>query len=182
MLRIAASDATRARPRVSLRVSFDIDDTLVCDSSVPTEQYVPLWYRARYREQVRRGSRDLMFELIARGCKLWIYTTSRRRPHYLFGWFRCMGIALEGVVTQAKHEELVGYRGPSKLPPAFGIGLHVDDSPGVAIEGRLHGFRVVLVDPHNENWGVDVLAAVDELLGQAVPGRQQRVLTPIVAV
>jgi len=169
MMKTDVSVAVLARPRAALRVSFDIDDTLVCDSSVPTEQFVPLWYRRRYREQVRRGCRDLMLALIARGCRLWIYTTSRRPPRYLYGWFRCMGITLEGVVTQGRHEEIVGYRGPSKLPPAFGIGLHIDDSVGVAIEGRIHGFRVVRVEPDNELWTVDVLAAADEMLGRTAP-------------
>jgi len=168
-MRNDVSESVLARPRAALRVSFDIDDTLVCDSSVPTEQFVPLWYRRRYREEVRRGCRDLMLALTERGCRLWIYTTSRRPPRYLYGWFRCMGITLEGVVTQRKHEEVVGYRGPSKLPPAFGIGLHVDDSAGVVMEGRTHGFRVVLVEPHDEQWTAGVLAAVDEMLGRTAP-------------
>ena len=75
-----------------------------------------------------------------------------------------MGVRLEGVVNQDRHEEVVGRRGPSKYPPAFGIGLHVDDSPGVAMEGEAHGFRVVVVSPDDERWAGRVLEAVDAIL------------------
>jgi hypothetical protein len=151
--------------RPAMHVSFDIDDTLVCGPEVPTEQFVPFWYRRRYAEQVRRGCRELMQALAARGCPIWLYTSSRRPPRYLRGWFLCMGIRLEGIVNLCRHEEVVGYRGPSKYPPAFGIGLHVDDSAGVAMEGQSHGFRVVLVSPQDERWTERVLEAVDAIIG-----------------
>jgi hypothetical protein len=147
-----------------MRVSFDLDDTLVCGNTVPTEQFVPLWARRRYPEGVRRGCRELMRSLVERGCRIWVYTSSRRSPRYVRAWFRSMGIRLEGVVTLCRHEEVVGHRGPSKYPPAFGIGLHVDDSHGVGLEGSMHGFRVVVVDPHDESWTSRVLAAVDAML------------------
>jgi hypothetical protein len=56
----------------------------------------------------------------------------------------------------------------------------VDDSPGVAIEGRTHGFRVVLVSPHDERWTEQVLHGVDEVLRLrtqqlAPPGPGERV-------
>ncbi len=156
----------RAQPKgTAMRVSFDIDDTLVCGPEVPSEQFVPLWHRRRYPEQIRRGCRELMRALAQRGCAIWVYTTSRRSPQYLRGWFRCMGIRLEGVVNLCRHEEVMGYRGPSKYPPAFGIGLHVDDSPGVAMEGQAHGFNVLVVSPHDERWTERVLAEVDAIAG-----------------
>ena len=151
-----------ARP--AIHISFDIDDTLVCGPTVPTEQVVPLWYLRRCAEQPRRGCRALMHALALRGCRIWVYTTSGRSPRYLRGWFRRMGIRLEGVVNQSRHEEVVGRRGPSKYPPAFFIGLHVDDSPGVAIEGEAHGFRVILVSPDDERWTERILDAVDAIL------------------
>jgi hypothetical protein len=49
---------------------------------------------------------------------------------------------------------------PSKYPPAFNIDLHVDDSEGVRMEGDLHGFRVVVVRPDDEDWTQKVLEAV----------------------
>lgn len=55
-------------------------------------------------------------------------------------------------------------RPPSKNPAAFGIGLHVDDSDGVWMEGEQHGFQVVVVTPDDRDWTAKVLRAADELV------------------
>lgn len=102
-----------------------------------------------------------MGELLRRRCQIWIYTTSYRSPRYLRSWFRCFGVPLSGVVNQARHDRVVGRRGPSKYPPAFGIDLHVDDSEGVAWEGERHGFAVVVVSPEDLDWTARVLEIVD---------------------
>ena len=164
--------------RLPLRVSFDIDDTLVCGPRVPTEQHVPLLYRRRYPEPLRKGSRNLLQALQKNGCRLWVYTSSGRPASYLQGLFGSFGVKLEGVVNQARHEEVVGRRGPSKFPPAFNIGLHVDDSEGVAMEARAHGFHVVVVSPDDERWAERVLSAVGALRGEAAPARQARAARP----
>jgi len=148
------------------RVSFDIDDTLVCGAHVPTEAFVSAWRRRRYPEPVRRGTTQLLRALSRRGFRLWVYTTSRRPVTYLDGWFRSAGIRLDGVVNLDVHEEVVGRQGPSKFPPAFGIDLHVDDAEGVAIEGRQHGFRVLHVQPDDPSWAEQVMSAA-----QALPAR-----------
>jgi FMN phosphatase YigB (HAD superfamily) len=144
-----------------MRISFDVDDTLVCGPVVPSERLVPWWQRWRYGEAIRCGTRTLMSELAARRHELWIYTTSFRSPRYLRGWFRAFGIELTGVVNQTRHDRVVGRQGPSKLPPAFGIDLHVDDSVGVAEEGRRHGFEVIVVSPEDRQWTARVLEAVE---------------------
>jgi hypothetical protein len=141
-----------------MRISFDIDDTLVCDPALPTEQHVPIWWRPWYAERLRQVTRELLRELLGRRHQLWIYTTSYRSPRYLRGWFRCLGVPVDGVVNQVRHERTVGRRGPSKYPPAFGIDLHVDDSEGVAEEGRRHGFAVLVVAPDDPDWVGRVLA------------------------
>ena len=153
-----------------MRISFDVDDTLVMhDAPVPRENVVPWYWRWRYAEPLRRGTKDLMHALLARQCELWIYTTSYRQPRYLRGWFKSFGVKLAGVVNQDVHDlhvkksQFPGYT-PSKYPPAFGIDLHVDDSEGVAMEGAEHGFRVVVVSPTDLDWTLRVLAAVDEML------------------
>lgn len=144
-----------------MRISFDIDDTLVCSSTVPTEQGVPWWCRWRYPEPLRHGTRALMNELMQRGCRIWIYTSSDRPTHYLKSWFRSMGIPVEGVINQTLHERKVGLRGPSKYPPAFGIDLHIDDSVGVAMEGADHHFAVLVITPEELDWAERVLSEVD---------------------
>ncbi len=148
-----------------MRISFDIDDTIVCAPEVPTEQLVPWWKRYWYPERVRQGTRDLMRQLIERNCQLWVYTTSHRPRRYLHGWFRSFGIRLEDVVNQDLHERVIGRYGPSKCPSAFGIDLHIDDSEGVAQEGRKHGFSVLVVRPSDRDWAKRILAAVDARLG-----------------
>jgi hypothetical protein len=73
------------------------------------------------------------------------------------------------VVNQTIHEQHLFHnpreRRPSKNPAAFGIDLHVDDSEGVAEEGRRHGFAVVVVSPSDEEWTAKVLAAAGRILG-----------------
>jgi hypothetical protein len=144
-----------------MRVSLDVDDTLVCSPDIPSEQFVPRWRRLWYNEPLRLGTRTLLRELLRRRCQIWIYTTSYRSPRYLRGWFGCLGIPLAGVVNQTRHERVVGRRGPSKYPPAFGIDLHVDDSEGVGLEGERHGFAVVVIAPTDPDWVSHVLEAVD---------------------
>ena len=151
-----------------MRISFDVDDTLVLYDGSPKETVVPWWWRWRYHEPLRLGTKALMQALLARHCELWIYTTSYRQPRYMRGWFKSFGVPLAQVVNQDRHDQVVkksqfpGYV-PSKYPPAFGIDLHVDDSEGVVMEGQEHGFRVVVVSPTDLEWGARVLAAVDEL-------------------
>lgn len=144
-----------------MRISFDLDDTLICGQSVPTEQWVPWWSRWRYPEQLRRGTRILMNALIQRDCRIWIYTSSDRSPRLLKAWFRSFGISIEGIINQSRHEQTFGVRGPSKYPPAFGIDLHVDDSPGVAMEGADHQFSVLVISPDDPDWVDRVLREVD---------------------
>jgi hypothetical protein len=77
------------------------------------------------------------------------------------GWFRSFRIPISGVVNQDRHERVVGRRGPSKYPPAFGVNLHVDDSAGVAEEGRRHGFDVVVVAPEDPDRAARVIEAIE---------------------
>ena len=73
---------------------------------------------------------------------------------------RCIG---DDLATVAKRILVAAHgfsRLPSKLPPAFGIDLHVDDSEGVRLEGVRHGFRVVVVRPDDQHWTRRVLDAV----------------------
>ncbi|MBL8259329.1 MAG: hypothetical protein JNM60_05935 [Candidatus Competibacteraceae bacterium] len=148
-----------------MRISFDLDDTLICGASVPSEYPVARWRRWRYPEPLRRGARALMLALVERRCELWIYTTSSRSPGYLKAWFGSFGVPLGGVVNQERHARVVGLRGPSKLPPAFGIHLHIDDSPGVALEGTRHRFDVLTVALDDARWAERILREVDARIG-----------------
>ena len=147
-----------------MRVSFDVDDTLVCrQPGTPTE--VECFRIIRwFSEPLRRGTRALIQELRRRGCSVWIYTSSLRSPFHIRLWLFLHGIRVDGVINDDRHRRELSCRRfqplPSKYPPAFGIDLHVDDSEGVRMEAEEHGFRVVIVRPDDNHWAQKVLDAL----------------------
>jgi len=147
---------------LTVRVSFDLDDTLICQSLTPTEPPLPSWRRWRHPEPLRLGAASLIRGLRTRDCSVWVYTTSFRSPASIRGRLRAHGTPVDAVVNQDRHDRVVGRSGPSKYPPAFGIDLHVDDLPGVATEGARHGFEVLIVALDDPDWYRSVLKAVDK--------------------
>ncbi|MEG3966070.1 hypothetical protein QUA00_00220 [Microcoleus sp. T2B6] len=149
-----------------MRISFDLDDTLICArKEAPWEpNRVPFFLKPWINEPLRLGTRALMQELKTWGHEIWIYTTSYRSPCSVRLWLRCYGIQVAGVINQNIHRDhLHRYPGdslPSKNPRAFGIDLHVDDSEGVKLEGKKYGFKVVVISPEDCNWTLAVLEAV----------------------
>ncbi|MEZ5324146.1 MAG: hypothetical protein R3F19_03685 [Verrucomicrobiales bacterium] len=72
------------------------------------------------------------------------------------------------IVNATIHEEALSGlfergRPPSKHPGLFGVDLHIDDSKGIAIEAELFGFRALIIDPENLNWGASILDSVRAL-------------------
>lgn len=153
-----------------MRISFDVDDTLVClRTEAPNEPgWVPNLIHGWLGEPLRQGTRSLFQKLRRRGFSIWIYTTSVRSPFQIRLWLILHGIRVDGVINEERHRtQLAGRRFarvPSKYPPAFGIDLHVDDSEGVKMEGEQHRFRVALVRPSDEHWGKAVLDAAEEVM------------------
>lgn len=144
-----------------MRISFDLDDTLICYGEVPAEPGLSRWKRWRYPEPLRKGAVALLQTLSERGWQVWIYTTSYRSQRSVRGWLRSYGIVVGGVINQADHDRVVGRQGPSKYPPDFGIDLHVDDLEGVVLEGQRHGFDVLIVTPSDPDWAARVLQYAD---------------------
>ena len=72
-------------------------------------------------------------------------------------YIRCLflsyGIWLDKVINKTVHDRVLGTQGQqvSKLPVAFNIDLHVDDSPGVELEGKKYNFATVIVGAE-DNW------------------------------
>ena len=154
------------------RISFDVDDTLICyGPDTPREpNRVPWILRPLFREPLRWGSVSLMRQLVREGWEICIYTTSHRSPAYLRWLLRFHGIRVRTVVNQYGHKRMLAQHGlrarPSKFPRAFGIDLHVDDSEGVAEEGRVFGFQVVVVSPDDRRWTERVIEAARRMRGQ----------------
>jgi len=152
-----------------MRISFDLDDTLICfQEGVPQEPRPPWYLRLLVaNEPLRRGTVDLIRELRDRGWEVWVYTTSNRRPSAVRRWLRLYGVRIDGFVNQDIYNAYLRRaqpdRPPSKNPAAFEIDLHVDDSEGVRMEGVQHGFHVVVVTPDDVAWADKVLRAAREL-------------------
>jgi FMN phosphatase YigB (HAD superfamily) len=157
-----------------MRISFDLDDTLICyRGGVPQEPRLH-WFRRLlvHDEPLRLGAPELIRQLRQRGWEVWIYTTSNRSPAAVRRWLRCHGVRIDGMINQDAHDwhlrRSPQYRPPSKNPAAFEIDLHVDDSDGVRLEGEQHGFQVVVVTSDDRDWTAKVLCAADELEGRGV--------------
>ena len=151
-----------------MRISFDVDDTLVCPGVRTRDPAViPGVLGEFFCEPLRAGARSLIGELKERGWTVWVYTTSLRTPFQIRFWLLLHGITVDGVVNDDRHRRELATRRfdrlPSKYPPAFDIDLHVDDSEGVRLEGEEHGFKVILVEPSDGEWVEKVLDAADSL-------------------
>jgi hypothetical protein len=145
-----------------MRIAFDLDDTLIPSVyDFPTEQPPRLLLgRLLANVPLRLGTTRLLRTLTGPGHELWIYTTSYRSPFQVRQLFNIPGIRICGVVNGDIHSRSVR-QGCSKYPPAFGIDLLVDDSPGVMMEAERLGFRAILIRPDDENWVQAVLEAVE---------------------
>lgn len=155
-----------------LRISFDLDDTLVVygDNQPRDPCRIPFLLRRYLRDPLRAGSRELLHHLHERGAEIWVYTTSHRSELAirLWWWFNRLP-RLGGVINQARHEQAMQRLGlahpPTKLPGHWHIDLHVDDSDGVRQEQATHhGVHVIVVDIIDENWAMRVIEAADREL------------------
>ena len=149
-----------------MRVSFDIDETLTGSPTALQSESgcLPSSVVNLFGEPLRPGTRSLTKSLRKSGTEIWIYTTSVRTPFYIRRWFLMFGLRLDGVVNDLRHRnamaKITKQRPPSKYPPAFAIDLHIDDSPGVELEGKQNGFEVLLVSPNDSAWATRVKDAV----------------------
>jgi len=145
-----------------MRISFDIDGLLV---GPHFEAESTRWGFLRGSvENLRFGTRDLFEALVGQGHEVCIYTTSFRPALRIRWWLWVHGLRVGTVINGARHaSEATRWQHshtPSKYPPAFDIQIHVDDSPGVLLEGQDHGFSVLVIEPGDGAWVQHVLDAV----------------------
>lgn len=143
-------------------ISFDLDDTLIPGTKTFETENQNLIQRLTGIERIRKGTIELFKELKSRGHNIYIYTTSFRPTLKTKLTFLSYGIPVDRVINQQCHDrELKENRtGCSKFPPAFGIDIHVDDSPGLKIEGEKFNFRTIIIDKNDLTWTVKILKAV----------------------
>jgi hypothetical protein len=148
-----------------MTISFDLDDTLIPGiKRFPVERQ-QRWQTMISHEPLRKGSILLIHILKQQGCKVYVYTTSLRSSLYIRCLFLSYGIWLDKVINKTVHDTVLGAQGAdvSKLPTAFDIDLHVDDSPGVAQEGLRFNFETIIIEEQDENWTDNILAKIKSL-------------------
>jgi FMN phosphatase YigB (HAD superfamily) len=146
-----------------MRISFDLDDTLIM-SKVNS-------HKNRKRKLVTgEYLRDGAIELLKDLCKqheVVIYTTSYRSSFVTKIAFLLKKIRIKQVINNSLHLKAVRNNNfvivPSKFPPQFGIDVHIDDSFGVVEEGEKLGFKVIYVDPEDSSWGANILKGIQKL-------------------
>nr|WP_295875515.1 hypothetical protein [uncultured Chitinophaga sp.] len=113
-----------------------------------------IWHRLFSREKIRQGTVRLMKQLRRDNHRLYVYTTSYRSPAYVRRLFLSYGIGLDKIINKNIHDKTLGKTAGSisKYPPAFDIDVHIDDSPGVAMEGERHGFRTIIIAEGDVEW------------------------------
>ncbi|WP_223151631.1 hypothetical protein [Chitinophaga varians] len=127
----------------------------------PVEQK-SIWQRIVSRECIREGTVRLMKRLRQDHHRLYVYTTSYRSPAYVRRLFLSYGVRLDKVINKSLHDKMLGKTAGSisKYPPAFNIDVHIDDSPGVAIEGTRHQFNTIIVAERDNDWTATVLKQI----------------------
>ena len=143
-----------------MKISFDLDDTLIPGGKeFPTETH-NLFQKLLGIEPIRKGAIKLMNQLTAEGHSVCIYTTSFRKTFVIRVTFWTYGIRLRQIINQSRHDDVLKDRRNlySKYPPAFDIDVHIDDSPGVGLEGERFNFRTVIVSENNLHWASEILS------------------------
>ena len=166
--------------RPGMRISFDVDDTLIVhttDSPLEPER-APRYLRRSYPERLRLGACELFRRLQLEGWEVCVYTTSDRGQTYLRRLLRFYGARVDLVVNADRHRRevvprFVGQVAPSKHPGLYGIDLHIDDSQGVGIEGDANHFRTLIVDPHDLEWTDKILSAASDIQANFAAPRQR---------
>jgi hypothetical protein len=145
-----------------MTISFDLDDTLIPGTKRFETEKQTIIHRLLGLETIRLGTVKLFRELRNNGHRIYIYTTSFRSTAKIKLTFYSYGIPVDTAINQQRHDRQLGENKSrtSKFPPAFNIDVHVDDSPGLRIEGERFNFKTIIVDEHDENWAQTILKSL----------------------
>ena len=151
-----------------MRVSFDLDEVLfVSPETHKTEPPLPFPLRNIYRERLRLGTPELIWELQIRGYEVWVYTSSFRSEGYIRRLFRCYGVRLDGIVNGTRHlKEVQRYSKqilPQKLPNRYRISLHIDDEEVICTAAGQYGFRAYQLNSQDDDWKEKILEQADRI-------------------
>lgn len=144
-----------------MKISFDLDDTLIPaqrgDFEVEKRSFLQ---RILGVELLRKGTADVFQELITQGHTVGIYTTSYRSIFKIKLMFWSYNIRPHFAINEKVNRQILNKRNikSSKYPPAFEIDWHIDDSQGVAIEGKRLGFEVLVLKKDELFWEQKILS------------------------
>ncbi len=137
-----------------MNISFDLDSTLI-----PNGKEFETENRSRIAklfgiEEIRKGTRELIYHLQNEEHKIHIYTTSFRSKRKIRRTLKYYGIKVNRIVTEKENRKILKSRNinSSKFPPAFDFDIHVDDLKGVGIESERFNFKAIIVEPTDKNW------------------------------
>jgi FMN phosphatase YigB (HAD superfamily) len=145
-----------------MTISFDLDDTLIPGTKRFETEKQTIAHRLFGLENIRLGTIELFKELRGNGHRIYIYTTSFRSTAKIKLTFFLYGIPVDIAINQQLHDRQLkeNKTRTSKFQPAFDIDVHVDDSPGLRIEGERFNFKTIIVDEHDKNWGQTILKSL----------------------
>ena len=151
-----------------MRVSFDLDEVLfVSPETHKTEPPLPFPLRNIYRERLRLGTPELIWELQIQGYEVWVYTSSFRPEGYIRRLFRCYGVRLDGIVNGTRHLKEVQRNSrqilPQKLPSRYRISLHIDDEEVICTAAGQYGFRAYQLNSQDDDWKEKILEEADRI-------------------
>jgi hypothetical protein len=137
-----------------MKISFDLDGTLIplVPDSFPLEPQKIIHSKLGV-EAMRWGTKEIFHTLRSGGHSVGIYTTSFRSRKMIQFWLWSYGVKADFIINEPMAGPQLRRLGisASKYPPAFDIDLHIDDLPGVALEGEKYGFDVHLLSPDLHN-------------------------------
>lgn len=146
-----------------MRISFDLDGTLIPDMSpsFPLEKRSGLGKLLGF-EPMRKGAPALIKKLRYEGHEVGIYTTSFRTILTIKLWLAAYGIKADFIINEKRNIERMAKSqiNASKYPPAFNIDLHIDDLPGVRLEGQRLGFRTLIIPKETSSFETLVVTTV----------------------
>lgn len=146
-----------------MKISFDLDDTLIAKNKFKLERS-NLLQKLFGIERIREGTVDLFKELKKQKHTIYIYTTSYRSELRIKCMFYSYGISVDYIINQQKHLSKIkkeNFR-CSKFPPMFKIDIHIDDSLGVELEGQKYGFQTIVISETDENWTQTILNKIKD--------------------
>lgn len=153
-----------------LKVSFDLDDTLIC-GDVQAEIPRFSWLTVMLSDgPLRKGTADLFDWLRRRGCSIGVYTSSYRSIWHLKLLFWNYGIKTDFLINQFVHELHFKNKPyvPIKNPYFFNIDIHIDDESSVKSATQNQLCQVILLSKNNDDWKEEIKHKVRELTDKTI--------------